>query len=778
MFIQSKDPTLDISDRYNPIIQTRPIRPLEPRESKFLFQLLSLFHFPNSKASLSSHFSIYSFFSPRSDFLSPSQLTLISPPKSPNETNTHCFFSLLALMASSLCSLLSLVILLFLSDPTLAKSISFNSASFSFSNITLLGDSYLKNGLIGLTKETSVPLSSAGSVICNLPIQFFDPSTNTSASFSTKFSFLISNQNPESFGDGLTFFISPNNNTIGGTGGLLGIFYSNGSNGSNGSVIAVELDTRLNEEFNDTSDNHLGIDIETPISIATVDLGQFGVDLKSGNLTTAWIDYNNEVKNLSIWLSYSGIKPNKSIFSINIDLAPHFVEFMYVGFSASTLGSTEMHTIKDWEFQTTGFPSLNFSSNSTQNTSNLPPSTIPNISINNNNSTKNNSRKSLGLALGILGPVALCVAFILFAWITIKKLIEFTRNKEGLSIEVLKGPRKFTYKELSVATKGFNTTRIIGKGAFGTVFKAVMPGSGIIYAVKRAKQEHQCKSEFVSELSIIACLRHKNLVQLEGWCDEKHELLLVYEFMPNGSLDKILYREPNSDPNSLFNWTQRYNVALGLASALSYLHQECEQKIIHRDIKTGNVLLDISFNPRLGDFGLARLMDHNKSPVSTLTAGTMGYLAPEYLQYGKATEKTDVFSYGVVILEVCCGRRPIDREDDLKGKKNVNLVDWVWKLYSEDRLIEAADKRLNGEFSQDEMIRLLSVGLSCANPNCVERPSMRRVFQILSGEAELIKVPKKKPLLVFCSSLSMKELGLDGETSPSDLNQLEQIKID
>ncbi|KAJ4754172.1 receptor lectin kinase [Rhynchospora pubera] len=663
--------------------------------------------------------------------------------------------------------------LLFLFTPTLAKNVSFDSASFSFSNLTLLGDSYLRNGVIGLTKETSVPSSSAGSVICNLPIQFFDQVTNTSASFSTKFSFSITNQNPESFGDGLTFFISPNNSSLGATGGFLGIF--NSTNLTNNSpIIAIEFDTRLNEEFNDTTDNHVGLDISGPLSIKTVDLGSYEVNLKSGNLTTAWIDYSNKDSRLDIWLAYTNVKPGKPILSVTIDLSRNFAQFMYVGFSASTEGSTELHMVRDWTFQTFGFPS-NLYSNVTQNSTNISVGTIPNITI---NSTNASSRKKIGLALGILGPVALCLAFVLFMWVTIKKLIELTTKKDGLASEVLKGPRKFTYKELSAATRGFNMTRIIGKGAFGTVFKAVMPGTGVTYAVKRAKQEHQCKSEFVSELSIIACLRHKNLVQLEGWCDDKGELLLVYEFMPHGSLDKVLYREPNQDPGSVFNWPQRYNVAIGLASALSYLHQECEQRVIHRDIKTSNILLDVNFNPRLGDFGLARLMDHNKSPVSTLTAGTMGYLAPEYLQCGKATDQTDVFSYGVVVLEVCCGRRPIDKEDG--SKKTVNLVDWVWKLYSEDRLIEAADRRLNGEFDEEGMVRLLLVGLSCANPNCVERPSMRKVFQILSGEAEPIPVPKKKPLLIFCSSgsLSMKEIVSDGEETPPGLSQLTQIKID
>ncbi|CAN6197969.1 unnamed protein product [Urochloa humidicola] len=490
--------------------------------------------------------------------------------------------------------------------PAAAKNATIDSATLSLADLTLLGDSFLRNGSVGLTRDTGVPSSSAGSVLCTQPVALRGPNnngTNATASFAARFSFVIDNPNAGAAGgDGIAFFVSPGRAALGATGGYLGLFNSSSSGNDSAAIVAVEFDTMANPEFADPSDNHVGLDLGSPVSVAAADLAASGIDLKSGNLTTAWIDYRGADRRL----------------------------------------------------------------------------------------------------------------------------------------------------ELSAATRGFHASRVVGKGAFGTVYKATMPGAtATTYAVKRSTQAHQSRSEFVAELSVIACLRHKNLVQLEGWCDEKGELLLVYEYMPNGSLDRALYGDPCT-----LTWPQRYAVAAGIASVLSYLHQECEQRVIHRDIKTSNILLDANLSPRLGDFGLARLMDHNKSPVSTLTAGTMGYLAPEYLQSGKATEQTDVFSYGVVVLEVCCGRRPIDKDDG--GGKNVNLVDWVWRLHGEDRLIEAADARLAGEFDRDEMLRLLLVGLSCANPNCEERPAMRRVVQILNREAEPVPVPRKKPLLVFSSSASMK----------------------
>ncbi|XP_057975361.1 probable L-type lectin-domain containing receptor kinase S.7 [Malania oleifera] len=638
-------------------------------------------------------------------------------------------------------------------DPplVLAGNVSFNFPSFTLRNLTLLGDSYLRDGVIGLTRELGVPASSAGTVIYNRPIPFSDPESNATASFYTSFSFSMTNINPNSFGDGLTFFISPNNETLGSTGGYLGLV--NSSQLTEYKFVAVEFDTRLDSHFSDPNENHVGLDINSLNSIRTADPISQGIDLKSGNLITAWIEYKNEEDNLKVFLSYSSLKPQKPSLSVDIDLYEHLNGPMYVGFSASTEGSTELHVIENWTFRTFGLRSRLHSHNVSDS------SVTVNSPITVSDSAKKH-RKRLGLGLGIAGPAFFCVALVAFGYASVRKW-KGIKTEKSFKAELMAGPREFTYKELKSATRGFHSSRIIGHGAFGTVYKAFFLSSGTISAVKRSKHTHEGKTEFLAELSIIACLRHKNLVQLQGWCAEKGELLLVYEFMANASLDKLLYQE--SGQRTPLKWSHRYNIAIGLASVLTYLHQECEQQVIHRDIKTSNIMLDGNFNARLGDFGLARLMDHDKSPVSTLTAGTMGYLAPEYLQYGKATEKTDVFSYGVVILEVTCGKRPIEKE--IGTQKMINLVDWVWKLHSEGKIIEAADKRLSGEFKEEEMRKLLLVGLSCANPDCMERPSMRRVFQILNDEAESVLVPKMKPSLSFSSRLplSLEDIMSDGE---------------
>uniref|UniRef100_A0A7N0VKR5 non-specific serine/threonine protein kinase n=1 Tax=Kalanchoe fedtschenkoi TaxID=63787 RepID=A0A7N0VKR5_KALFE len=446
------------------------------------------------------------------------------------------------------------------------------------------------------------------------------------------------------------------------------------------SFVAVEFDTRLDAALGDPNDNHVGLDVDTLVSLKTSDpLISQDIDLKSGNIITAWIDYKHDVPLFSVYLSYSTMKPSDPLLSAAIDLTRYLKQSMYAGFSASTEGSTELHLVENWSFQAYGFPQIRPSRLHPHNVSDhtlAPPVLVP--------GSKHHNK--LGLGLGIAGPGICFAALVAFGIISLRRYRGMKMERD-FKAELLTGPKEFSYRELKAATKGFHSSRVIGHGAFGTVYKAFFLSTGTIAAVKRSKHTHEGKTEFLAELSIIACLRHKNLLQLQGWCVEKGELLLVYEFMPHGSLDRVLYQESDGGTTPL-KWSHRYNIAVGMASALAYLHQECEQQVIHRDIKTSNILLDGNYNARLGDFGLARIMDHDKSPVSTLTAGTMGYLAPEYLQYGIATDKTDVFSYGVVVLEVTCGRRPIER--DPENQNMVNLVDWVWGLYSEGNIIKAS----------------------------------------------------------------------------------------
>ncbi|KAL8129164.1 hypothetical protein V2J09_018319 [Rumex salicifolius] len=581
---------------------------------------------------------------------------------------------------------LFLAVLAFIPLRVSSTSFEFDFPELNPRNLTLLGDSHLKDGVVGLTRDSAVPTSSSGTVIYNSPVQFFDPDSNTTASFSTTFSFSIVNINPGSSGDGLAFFLSPDNETLGSPGGFLGLV--NSSQLTKNRFVAVEFDTRLDEHFDDPSDNHVGLDIESLISVKTANLGSYGVDLKSGKSINAWIDYKNDDMKLMVFVSKSGSKPETPVLKVNVDLSGYLKEFMYLGFSGSTEGSTEAHKIESWSFQTFGFSPLRPRLRPPHNVSDSAVIVIPQVP----KIRAKADKKRVGLGVGIAVPAFCCALMVIFGWVSIKKW-NGIKQQRSFKAENVPGPREFTYKELKLATKGFHSGQIIGRGAFGTVYKAIFVSSGCISAIKRSKQHTiEGKSDFLAELSIIACLRHKNLVQLQGWCTEKDELLLVYEFMPNGSLDRL----------------------------------------------------------------------------------------------GTASDKTDVFSYGVVVLELACGRRPIERETD--GQRMVNLVDFVWGLYGEGKIVEAADERLKGEFVKEEIEMLLMVGLSCAHPDFNERPNMRRVLQILNNESEPLAVPRTKPTLVFSCSIPLSleeivseddEVGKDGNVKAESSSQDQfEINID
>jgi interleukin-1 receptor-associated kinase 1 len=331
-------------------------------------------------------------------------------------------------------------------------------------------------------------------------------------------------------------------------------------------------------------------------------------------------------------------------------------------------------------------------------------------------------------------------------------------------IGFLDGPRMFTYKELSMATKGFSSSFLLGQGGFGSVYKGVLRDNNTLVAVKQiAKDSRQGAAEFLAEVSIISKIRHRNLVRLQGWCQEGEKLFIVYDHMHNGSLDKFLIPEEEEDGRGggggmaaaaattvaerpILSWSQRYNILCGVAAALAYLHEEWEQCILHRDIKPSNVLLDSKFNAYLGDFGMARLLEHSKKAHTTFVAGTMGYLAPELPHTRKANTKTDIFSFGVLMLEVTCGRRPFDPN---LPEEEVYLLDWVWSLHQSSSLPLCVDPRLVEAYDLMQSKLVLQLGLLCSHPDPDSRPSMRFVRQVLSGDISLPSLPASKPEISY-----------------------------
>ncbi|XP_037439397.1 L-type lectin-domain containing receptor kinase IX.1-like [Triticum dicoccoides] len=306
------------------------------------------------------------------------------------------------------------------------------------------------------------------------------------------------------------------------------------------------------------------------------------------------------------------------------------------------------------------------------------------------------------------------------------------------------GPKRFRYGELAIATDNFSDEKKLGEGGFGSVYRGYLEESNLEVAIKRvSKGSKQGKKEYASEVTIISRLRHRNLVQLIGWCHGGGELLLVYELMPKGSLDTHLYGGKNAD---VLPWPVRHEIVLGLGSALLYLHQEWEQCVLHRDIKPSNIMLDASFAAKLGDFGLARLVDHGRGSHTTVLAGTMGYMDPECMTTGCTSAESDVYSLGVVLLEIACARRPLAVAEE---EQMVHLAQRVWASYGVGRVLDAADARLEGEFDGDEMERVMVVGLWCAHPDRSLRPSIRQAVGVLRREQPLPTLPERMPVATF-----------------------------
>jgi serine/threonine protein kinase len=311
--------------------------------------------------------------------------------------------------------------------------------------------------------------------------------------------------------------------------------------------------------------------------------------------------------------------------------------------------------------------------------------------------------------LEITLPVAsatFVLALVTVIFLVIRRKIRYAELREDWEVEF--GPHRFSYKDLFHATEGFKNKHLLGVGGFGRVYKGVLRKSKSEVAVKRVSHEsRQGMREFIAEVVSMGRLRHKNIVQLLGYCRRKGELLLVYDYMPNASLDKHLH----DDTVQTLDWAQRFRIIQGVASDLLYLHEDWEQVVIHRDVKASNVLLDSEMNGRLGNFGLARSYDHGTDPQTTHVVGTMGYIAPELTRTGRASTLNDVFAFGVFLLEVTCGRKPIAQQDGQDTDTPFMLVDWVIEHWQTGSLPNVVDARLLNNYSVKEACLALKLGI-------------------------------------------------------------------
>ncbi|XP_043714990.1 L-type lectin-domain containing receptor kinase IV.1-like [Telopea speciosissima] len=601
----------------------------------------------------------------------------------------------------------------------------FRGVNLSLDGLTQITD----NGLLMLSNETN---QQVGHAFYPDPLHFLGNSSSTGnnspLSFSTTIVFAFCGI--RFFGPAIAFVISSSKEFPGALpGNYLGLFNTTNIGKQSNHVIAIEMDCLQNAEFNDINGNHVGIDINDLKSVVSEPASYFSdaenryvnLSLTGGQPLQLWVDYNGTEKLLNVTLAPLNVpKPTIPLLSLEIDFSLILMKDhpLFVGFSTATYTMPTSHYILGWSFKLNG------------KARELTLSQLPKLP--NHKSHKARTRL-FSVVFSVIGATLVFISILIIQFI-VKRKKKFAEVLEDWELEY--GHHRFKYKDLYIATKGFVDKELLGTGGFGRVYRGVLPKTKTEVAVKRVSHNsRQGEREFISEIISIGKLRHRNIVRLLGYCRRKGELLLVYDFMPNGSLDKFLFDRTTTTTKTMLNWCQRFQIIKSVAAALLYLHEEWEQVVVHRDVKSSNVLLDKELNGRLGDFGLARLYDHGTDPQTTHVVGTLGYLAPELCETGKAKPSVDVFAFGAFLLEVACGRRPIESEE--ASEECMVLVDWVISCWSEGKILDTVDPKLGLNYEVEEMELVLKLGLICSHNIPTARPRMRQVIRYLEGEVPL-----------------------------------------
>ncbi|CAI9273443.1 unnamed protein product [Lactuca saligna] len=360
-----------------------------------------------------------------------------------------------------------------------------------------------------------------------------------------------------------------------------------------------------------------------------------------------------------------------------------------------------------------------------------------------------NKKKVIEVALGSsVGFILICLAVVVYIrkkWShaqiqgTLMKTLceDYTDGGQNKDVEL----PFFSFSEVSKLTNNFSTDNKLGQGGFGPVYKGVMEDGREIAVKRLSETSTQGVDEFKNEVRCIHRLQHRNLVKLLGFCAQKNEIMLIYEYMPNRSLDQILFDETRS---SMLDWNHRCRIINGIARGLLYLHQDSCLRIIHRDLKAGNILLDNDMNPKISDFGLARRFKGYETGSNTKNVvGTYGYIPPEYAVHGIFSTKSDVFSFGVLVLEIVSGMKNREFSSQEHGD---NLLGHAWRLYKDDKSLDLVGRSLRESCIILEVLRSIHIGLLCVQNQPEDRPTMSSVVLMLGNDGVL---PQPKPPAFF-----------------------------
>ncbi|XP_059623255.1 cold-responsive protein kinase 1-like [Cornus florida] len=339
------------------------------------------------------------------------------------------------------------------------------------------------------------------------------------------------------------------------------------------------------------------------------------------------------------------------------------------------------------------------------------------------------STKKKAIIGGVVGGVGLLlIVAALFSWYYMSSKPKATRRGDILGATELQGPVTYSFKDLKTATKNFSEENKLGEGGFGDVYKGTLKNGNVVAVKKLDHVSSRAKADFETEVKLISNVHHRNLIRLLGCSNRGPELLLVYEYMGNGSLDKFLYGEKRGT----LSWKQRFDIIFGMARGLAYLHDQFHVCIIHRDIKSSNILLDDNFQAKIADFGLVRLLPADQSHVSTRFVGTLGYTAPEYAIHGQLSEKVDTYSFGIVALEIISGQRSNDMKVEAETEY---LLEKAWKLHETDMHLKLVDETLDAsEYKEEDVKKIMEIALMCTQSPASLRPTMSEIVVLLLSE--------------------------------------------
>ncbi|KAK3140822.1 hypothetical protein QOZ80_5AG0406310 [Eleusine coracana subsp. coracana] len=404
----------------------------------------------------------------------------------------------------------------------------------------------------------------------------------------------------------------------------------------------------------------------------------------------------------------------------------------------------------------------------------LPANAVPSDDDDDGSSARHITIVVLASVLSALGVIG--IAFLWTRMRSSSRNVDLHDDMDG-SGEIIRAIAashlSFKYQELRRATDDFNQVNKLGQGGYGSVYKGVLP-DGREVAVKRLFfNTRQWAQQFFNEVRMVSQVQHKNLVKLVGCSVEGPESLLVYEYLCNTSLDHYLF---DAFKKNALDWERRFEIVLGTAEGLSYLHSASEIRIVHRDIKASNILLDERFRPKIADFGLARNFMDDQSHLSTGLAGTFGYMAPEYIIHGQLTEKADIYSYGVLVLEIITGRK--NHNSVASSAEGISLMALIWKHYKAGTLMELLDPNLRDQCSEEEALKVFHVGLLCAQASPNLRPPMWKVVEMLNSRDKVLPQPSQPPFInvkgsnAKSDSSGSSSLHTNSDNSPFSLNQL------